>query len=358
MILGDRPKQCQKFETRKFKPCDKNLCKHEEKCVPEQSWIESTCLTPLQRTGKLPDACICKNHEKRKAVTDFFIHNDTMDTLEWVDKAIENGKITSTSCFGRFSNCTTTIRTDTRTDECVTGVVIYPLSGAFPTSIPPKSAIYIRADSTRIDDPTCRWDAWAHANLRYQVQSDASSTVQIDTLRKRRSGCSRPPAKGNPTHNFDRLSSSNTSVTAAGGLSAVGTVVVPEGDSTVGSTYSVVISGSGGITCPTTCGTGTVCDPISGQCIPQTSCTDSSDCMKDWYCPPNNICTFGCTDSSDNCTSGKTCVDGKCTTGTKPNGGGTSRDTIILFVVIGIVIFIVIILGIVYFIYETNSPKT
>ena len=353
MILGDRPKQCQKFETRKFKPCDKNLCKHEEKCVPEQSWIESTCLTPLQRTGKLPDACICRNHEKESASTDFFIHNDTMDTLEWVDKAIENGKITST-CVGRFSNCTTTIRTDFDVDKCRIGKLIYPSSGTFPTSIPPKTAIYLRAYSGKFDGSGgCDHDAWFHANVRYKSQSDASSTVQIDTLRKRR-GSGRQTCE----HNFDRLSSSNTSVTAAGGLSAVGTVVVPEGDSTVGSTYSVVISGSGGITCPTTCGTGTVCDPISGQCIPQTSCTDSSDCMKDWYCPPNNICTFGCTDSSDNCTSGKTCVDGKCTTGTGTNGGGISRDTIILFVVIGIVIFIVIILGIVYFIYETNSPKT
>lgn len=189
MILGGRPNQCEKPKKDKIRPCDGNLCKHDENCQPTQQWVETNCLTPFQRTGNLPGTCICGNNDKESAITDIFVHNDTLDTLVLIQDAIgRNGEITTAKCEGNFSNCSSTVRTDFDGNNCRIGLLLYPSSETFPATIPPKTSIYLRAFSSKFGGETCDDDAWFHTNVRYQISTDSSSTVQIDTLRKRRSG--------------------------------------------------------------------------------------------------------------------------------------------------------------------------
>jgi len=348
MILGGRPNQCEKAKQEKFKPCDGNLCGGDSGCQPTQQWVETNCLTPFQRTGTVPGVCVCGNSDRESATTNIFIHNDTLDTLKLVEDAVgRDGEITTVKCEGNFSNCSSTVRTDYDADKCRIGLIVYPASGTFPATIPPKTSVFIRSHSGQFGGDTCNHDAWFNTNVRYQISNDASSTVQIDAQRKRKSGCSLGHGSGRITHHFEQLSSSNTKAIAAGSLTATGTVPG-------GSTYSVVVSGgtSNGKGCPNKCSSGTQCDPKSGQCIPDVPCTGTaSGCELDWYCGPNSVCIPGCTSSSDNCSPGKTCMDGVCTTGTGTNGdnGVNKRLRNILIITFIVVFVIVIFVGIVYF---------
>jgi len=362
MILGSHPKGCKVSQETNFGACGDNLCTGEQKCIPTQSWISENCIKPLQRTGKLPDKCVCNNHEKRFTVNDFFIVNDTMDTLELVRLPIINGKKSSGPCLKEWADCTSVIRMDYEAGrDCIIGTTLYPpppleMPDEFPPTIDPKTTVFIRAFSGTPPDSSCHHNAYSIVDILYQIESDPSSTVQIDATRKRPSKCTFP--ESNPSHNFEGLTTSRATTTSTGSLKASSQLAQVGGGPA--SVMIVTIKGGSsngnGKTCPP-CKPNFTCDPSTGQCIFQTTCSKSSECELDWYCKEGG-CVFGCTETSDNCASGKTCMNGVCTaTGANGNGGGgLSREQIILIVVIGIIVFIVIVMGIVYFIYASNRP--
>lgn len=360
MIFSGAPKNCKGPQRGRFKTCPSdNMCKDKQQCVPSKSSVDN-CLSKLQTTGNLPDSCICVNHEIDFATTDLYIHNNTMDTLQLVDFTGDN-----VICPISFSQCPTVIRTDFAVDKkCQIGRWIYP-DGVLepPKTIGPKSSIYLRSYSGQFghtldkgSNAVCGHDVWFHTNVTYQIKEDPSSNVQILTQRKRQG----EGVLCNHHHKFDRLNSISATAKAKGNLKIESAKVVrPDGsseedkDKVEGSTFVVVIGGGsqGPIGCTGICPTGTICNDDTGQCIPQQSCRSSAGCTGDFYCS-DQVCVFGCTETSNNCLPGKSCIDGVCKV---PEPDNNERTKIILFVVIGIVLFIVIIGGIVYFIYESNG---
>ena len=113
---------------------------------------------------------------------------------------------------------------------------------------------------------------------------------------------------------------------------------------------------------------GTVCSPSTRSCITPQTCTRNSDCNLNFICniatgSNTGICIPGCTvngvDDNSRCATGFTCMQGQCfATGTTGTNGSDTRLRNELLIGFGILIFIVIVAGIIYVIYSSNTPPT
>jgi len=357
--MFSRDSQCNKNVRCCAGSCDGDFCKDDGICQPNEDWIKKNCLIPIQSGKEFPKECICGNSDKKSAIINIFIHNDTSDILELIEKKIINGTLSVLDCDENSVNCSSIISYRLHSckndnGSCGRGLLVYPsgpnntTQGKFPDKINPKSVVFIRAYSGEKGDPECGCKFDFSTFLRYGILNDPDSSVQIQTCRFRNKGCTE--FKGDVIHHFDPLvytnsGHCNSGVETTGLLSAVGTIV---GDAT----YSVVIKGgtSNNNDCSNICPKGTFC--YKGQCMPEVSCTSSTDCNLDYYCGPKNICIPGCTQTSYNCKPGTTCANGTCSSS---SNGGESRRRMELIVVFGVVFFIIIVMGVIYFIYARNE---
>lgn len=352
MFLGNR--QCNENVGCCAGSCDGEFCKDEGICQPNEDWVKKNCLIPIQTEKDFPKECICGNSDRDSAVINIFIHNDTSDILELVEKKyLQNGNLSLVDCDENSLNCSSIISYNVHNclndnESCGRGLLIYPpgpnntTEGKFPDKINPKSVVFIRAYSGERGGPECGCDFDFKTSLLYRILNDPDSSVQIDTLRHRPSGCS-GINQDKVKHHFEPLSSKNSSVKQTGVLSAVGTVV---GDAT----YSVVITGGNSNNnndCSNICPTGLLC--YKGQCISEVSCTSSTNCNLDFYCGSKNICIPGCTQTSYNCKPGTTCVNGECTESSNGGNGSNKRLRNILIGISVVVGVLIIILGFGYF---------
>ena len=332
--------------------CDGDFCKDEGGCQPNEDWVKKNCLTKIQTEKDFPKECICENSYRKSAIINLFIHNDTPDILELVEKQLlPNGNLSLLDCVENSVNCSSIISYRLHSDSCSSkscgrGLLIYPpgpnntTQGKLPDKINPKSVVFIRAYSGEKGDPECNCKFDFTTAVSYRILNDPDSSVQISTKRFRNKKCN----FGRPVHHFDPICST---LKTTGPLSAVGTKLG-------NATYSVVITGgtnNNNNDCKNICSPGTFC--YKGQCISESSCTSSTDCNLDFYCGPKNICIPGCTPTSYNCKSGTTCVNGTCSSSS--SNGGESRRRMELIVVFGVVFFIIIVMGIIYFIYARNE---
>lgn len=332
-------------------PCDGDFCKNGAICQPSEDWVKKNCLIPFQTEENLPRDCICSNSDRDSAIIDIFIHNDTPNILDLAKFRVENnGTVTDIACEAPVQDCSSIVVANLDRENgdtlCRIGLVLYPpgpnstTQGGFPDKIAPKTSVFIRAYSGRFSaSEDCGADINFKTNLLYRILNDPGSSVQIETGRFREGGC----RNNKPKHHFDpfKLSDENTKVIARGSLSAIGKI-------NGGATYSVKIIGgtnnNNNNNCPETCPTGFQC--YKGQCVPQVQCTGSTGCNLDFYCNPNNVCVPGCTPKSYNCSPGKTCINGECTT---PSNGSDKRLRNILIGVSVVVSVVIIIIGFGYF---------
>lgn len=275
MFLGDS--QCNKNVGCCVGSCGGEFCKNEGICQPNEDWVKKNCLIPIQSGKEFPKECICGNSDRNSAIINIFIHNDTSDILELIEKKyLKNGNLSVLDCDENSLNCSSIISYNVHhcinddNKSCGRGLLVYPsgsnnTQGKFPDKINPKSVVFIRAYSGEKGDPECSCKFDFRTSLLYRILNDPDSSVQIDTSRFRNGGCGHA---NEVIHHFDPLSSNDSSVKPTGLLSAVGTVV---GDAT----YSVVITGgtSNNNDCSNICPTGLLC--YKGQCIPEVSCRKS-----------------------------------------------------------------------------------
>lgn len=338
MFLGDsKCKPISYFN----KSCDGNFCNDGGLCTPKEEWVQKNCLLPLQQNKKIPKECICENSDKKSAIINIFIHNDTSDVLK-LSKVCGDCDIACFSGSGvsyRKSDCELCGASAASYGKAV--VFYPPKNNRLPENINPKTAVFIRTYSGRQGGPECDCDLRFWTNLRYEIANDPSSYVRINTYRSREGDC-----KGcEPIHHYVPLNSKTTNVSQVGSLKVEGTIVG-------GATYVVKITGgnTNNNDCTNICNTGFLC--YEGQCIPKIPCNSSTGCNLDHYCGPNDFCIPGCTQTSYNCKPGTTCVNGTCSSS---SNGGQSRRRMELIVVFGIVFFIIIVMGIIYFIYARNE---
>ncbi len=361
------PPHCKQFTgTRGKSHCTKDICQGGGGCIPEvNNTLYMDCVNGFIN-GAVPDICRCNTQNKEDATIDIYLLNNTNETLDL------DGPAFNWITLGKHGK------------KCDGGFWQLPP----PPSVPPQGAFLARAFSARhtSSDDCCR-DTHFNLCFTYTVAgtSDGTSDFVMIQVGRKREGGSNPL---NPTEscsklcrNFDEIKNNSTSQ----GLKVDPKVldhstvqfIVTDGKVTSGCTFGSGDKCGEGHYCPRegqTCVVGCkidplpsgscdkteLCSPTNHVCIVQTTCTKNSGCPLNFICNTSeNMCVAGCVDGEDRCSTGRTCVQGQCQTGTGGNGGngdGTSLKVILIIVVV-IVAFIVIFGGIIYAVYVYKKKK-
>ena len=352
------PAKCNPAGTSGKPNCQSSVCESNGECITNTfDKLYTDCVGPegLPFLKEVPAECICRNHREDSAVIDVFLLNETKETLNLIGLPL-----TWVTLRSGMSRCDLSFWQITP-----------------PPSVGPGKPFFARAfsgDHTR--DTDCKHDSKFYMCLTYGVDGSSANSVTINMCRQRSGSggsrcnnydgvdghkCQQSKARGNLTvkikNNGGRRGSYLFTVTG-GGEGPPGGGCISNPDNCPAGLYCQTAEP------PNSCITGCkvipdsctasdeVCDPTSRVCITTTTCNTTNDCDLDFFCNKDKKCAPGCV-NSDHCSGVKTCVRGQCTAKT-PDDGGPSRTLIILYVVVGIVGFLVIVGGIVYFIYESR----